>query len=54
MSPPRRLVAARYARVTDFLSPAEHRRLLDHVLACEGDFHESGVIGPEGQGELDL
>jgi Rps23 Pro-64 3,4-dihydroxylase Tpa1-like proline 4-hydroxylase len=54
LSPPRRLAAARHVRVTDFLSAAEHQRLLDYVLAHEDDFHESGVIGPEGQHELDL
>jgi predicted 2-oxoglutarate/Fe(II)-dependent dioxygenase YbiX len=53
VSPPRRLVAARYVRLTDVLSPAEHQRLLERALACEEDFQESGIVGREGQGELD-
>jgi hypothetical protein len=52
-SPPRRRVAARYVRFEDFLSPAGHQRLLDHVLASEDDFHESGIVGPEGGGKVD-
>jgi hypothetical protein len=44
---PRRLLAARYVRVPDFLSPADHQRLLEFALACEEDFKESGVIDPE-------
>jgi Rps23 Pro-64 3,4-dihydroxylase Tpa1-like proline 4-hydroxylase len=47
------LVAARYVRKTDFLPPAEHRRLLEHVLACEEDFEESAIIGPEGENTPD-
>jgi hypothetical protein len=45
----RRLQATRYVRVADFLSPAEHRRLLDHVLAHQGEFHESGIVGQDGK-----
>jgi Rps23 Pro-64 3,4-dihydroxylase Tpa1-like proline 4-hydroxylase len=47
--PDRRLLAARYVLMTDFLSPEEHQRLLDHVLACQADFHESGIIGRAGE-----
>src|SRR5262249_14885189 len=51
---PRRLQATRYVRVMDFLAPAEHRRLLDHVLAHQDEFQESGIVGPDGQlGVLD-
>jgi hypothetical protein len=52
-SPARRLLAARYVRVTDFLSPEEHRRVLEHALACEDDFAASGIIGPQGKGLVD-
>jgi SM-20-related protein len=52
-SPDRQLVAARYVRVTDFLTPAEHRRLLDHVSACQDEFKESMVLNAEGQSQLD-
>jgi Rps23 Pro-64 3,4-dihydroxylase Tpa1-like proline 4-hydroxylase len=51
--PARQLRAARYLRVTDFLSPAEHRRLLEHVLAYQGEFEESEVIGREGTDKVD-
>jgi len=51
---PRRLQATRYVRVMDFLAPAEHRRLLDHVLAHQDEFQDSGIVGPDGQlGVLD-
>jgi len=53
VTPPRRLIATRYVRTTDFLSSAEHQRLLEHVLSCEEDFQESGIVGGEGQGKLD-
>jgi hypothetical protein len=50
----RRLQATRYVRVMDFLAPAEHRHLLDHVLAHQDEFHESGIVGPDGEsGVLD-
>ena len=50
----RQLQATRYVRVTDFLAPAEHRRLLDHVLAHQDEFQESGLVGPNGElGVLD-
>jgi hypothetical protein len=50
----RRLQATRYVRVMDFLAPAEHRRLLDHVLAHQDEFQESGIVGPNGElGVLD-
>src|SRR5262249_16209965 len=51
--PALRLLAARYVRMTDFLSPAEHQRLLEHALACQADFQESGIIGRQGEGTLD-
>jgi hypothetical protein len=51
---PRQLQTTRYMRVMDFLVPAEHRRLLDHVLAHQGEFQESGIVGPDGElGVLD-
>ena len=50
--PARQLLAARYVRLPDFLSPAEHQRLLEHALACEADFHESGIIGQHGEGAV--
>jgi hypothetical protein len=50
----RRLQATRYVRMTDFLDPAEHRCLLDHVLAHRDEFRESGIVGPQGElGVLD-
>ena len=50
----RRLEAARYVRMADFLAPSEHRRLLDHVLAHPHEFAESGIVGPQGElGVLD-
>jgi hypothetical protein len=49
----RRLVAARYVRILDFLSPADHRRILEHALACEEFFEESGVINARGAGVRD-
>jgi SM-20-related protein len=52
-SPPRRLEAARYVRVTDFLSPAEHERVLRSALAWEQEFQESGVVGADGTNEID-
>jgi Rps23 Pro-64 3,4-dihydroxylase Tpa1-like proline 4-hydroxylase len=39
--------------MTDFLSPADQKRLLEHALAHQADFHESGVVGREGQNTLD-
>jgi len=48
----RRLFVARYMRITDFLSPAEHQQLLEHALACQADFHESGIIGGRGEDTL--
>ena len=38
----RRLLAARYMRMMDFLSPAEHQQLLEHALACQADFQDIG------------
>jgi hypothetical protein len=50
----RQLLAARYVRMTDFLSPAEHQRLLEVALASEGNFEESGILGRQGEKTLDL
>lgn len=49
----RHLLAARYVRIMDFLSPAEHQRILEHVLACEEAFQESGVTNAQGGAILD-
>jgi Rps23 Pro-64 3,4-dihydroxylase Tpa1-like proline 4-hydroxylase len=51
--PVRQLLAARYVRMTDFLSAAEHQRLLEHALACQDDFRESGVTVRQGESILD-
>jgi Rps23 Pro-64 3,4-dihydroxylase Tpa1-like proline 4-hydroxylase len=50
MSPPRRLVAARYVRKLDVLPPADHRRLLQYVLSGESEVWESRVVGAEQSG----
>ena len=50
----RQLAAARYVRMTDFLSPEEHQRLLDHALACQAEFHESGIVGRQGESTLNF
>lgn len=52
-SPPRRLVTTRYVRVTDFLPPDEHARMLSSALAWEQDFQDSGVIGTDGKSQVD-
>jgi Rps23 Pro-64 3,4-dihydroxylase Tpa1-like proline 4-hydroxylase len=49
----RGLLATRYVRMTDFLSPAEHQRLLAHALACQADFQDSGIVGSQGESALD-
>jgi hypothetical protein len=49
----RQLLATRYVLMTDFLSPAEHQRLLEHALASLADFHDSGVIGQQGEDTRD-
>jgi Rps23 Pro-64 3,4-dihydroxylase Tpa1-like proline 4-hydroxylase len=54
LPPDRRLVAARYVRMTDFLSPTEHQRVLEHALACETDFQESGLVGRHGENTLNF
>jgi 2OG-Fe(II) oxygenase superfamily len=51
--PDRRLLATRYVRITDFLFPAEHQRLLEHALACQADFHDSGIVGRDGESSVD-
>ena len=48
----RQLLVARYMRIMDFLSPAEHQQLLEHALACQADFQESGVVGRHGEDTL--
>ena len=49
----RQLLATRYVRMTDFLSPAEHQRLLELALASLADFQDSGVIGQQGEDTRD-
>jgi Rps23 Pro-64 3,4-dihydroxylase Tpa1-like proline 4-hydroxylase len=49
----RRLVATRYVRMTEFLSAAEHQRLLEHALASLAEFQDSGVIGQKGENTRD-
>ncbi len=53
VSPPRTLAATRFVRLPDFLSSAEHDRLLDHALAHEDEFRESGIVGNDGENKLD-
>jgi Rps23 Pro-64 3,4-dihydroxylase Tpa1-like proline 4-hydroxylase len=48
----RRLLVARYMRIMDFLSPAEHQQLLEYAIACEADFQESGIVGRHGEDAL--
>ncbi|MGE4053408.1 MAG: 2OG-Fe(II) oxygenase, partial [Vicinamibacterales bacterium] len=48
----RQLCAARYVRMMDFLAADEHQLLLDHALACEEEFHESGIVGQRGENTL--
>jgi Rps23 Pro-64 3,4-dihydroxylase Tpa1-like proline 4-hydroxylase len=48
----RRLLAARFVRMMDFLSAAEHQRLLEHALTCQADFRASGIIGRKGEDTL--
>jgi Rps23 Pro-64 3,4-dihydroxylase Tpa1-like proline 4-hydroxylase len=52
-SPPRRLEATPYVRITDFLTPEDHARLLASALAWEQDFTESGVFDAMGQKKID-
>ena len=52
-SPPRTLEAARFVRLTDFLAPADHARLLQCALDWEKDFKESGIVGDAGSGKVD-
>jgi Rps23 Pro-64 3,4-dihydroxylase Tpa1-like proline 4-hydroxylase len=49
----RQLVAARYLRITDFLSRDEHQRVLDLALATEDAFEDSGVIDEHGRDRKD-
>ena len=48
----RRLLVARYMRIMDFLSPAEHQQLLEYAIAREADFQESGIVGRHGEDAL--
>jgi SM-20-related protein len=48
----RRLLAARYMRMMDFLSPEEHQQLFEHALACQADFHASGIVSRQGEDTL--
>jgi Rps23 Pro-64 3,4-dihydroxylase Tpa1-like proline 4-hydroxylase len=48
----RRLLVARYVRLTDFLSPAQHQKLLEHALACQAEFKELGIVGRQGEDTL--
>ena len=50
----RRLLVARYMRIVDFLSPAEHQQLLEYALACEADFQESGIVGRHSAAAYEL
>ena len=49
----RRLLTTRYVQMTDFLSPAEHQRLLELALTSLADFQDSGVIGQQGEDTRD-
>ncbi len=49
---PEGVLVARYMRMMDFLSSAEHQQLLEHALACQADFQESGVVGRAGEATL--
>jgi Rps23 Pro-64 3,4-dihydroxylase Tpa1-like proline 4-hydroxylase len=48
----RALSAARYVRMLDFLSAEDHQRILEHALACQSDFQESGIVGQKGENTL--
>ena len=50
----RRLLVSPYMRMMDFLSPAEHQQLLEHALACQADFQESGIVESRGGGHGEL
>lgn len=50
---PRRLQAVPFVRLTDFLSPEDHQRLLTSVLAWEHEFQESGIVTADGAGRID-
>jgi Rps23 Pro-64 3,4-dihydroxylase Tpa1-like proline 4-hydroxylase len=47
--PDRQLLAARYLHMKDFLPPEDHQRLLEHTLACQADFRDSGIVGEQGE-----
>lgn len=53
VSPPRRLEATHYVRITDFLAPDDHARLLASALAWEQDFTESGIFDDKGERQVD-
>lgn len=52
-STPRRLQAAPYVRITDFLAPDDHQRLLTSTLTWEDEFQESGIVSADGKGTVD-
>ena len=49
----RRLVAARYLRIEDFLSAEDHSQVLNFALAQEHAFEDSGVLDPQGRSQKD-
>jgi hypothetical protein len=49
----RRLEAARYVRIPDFLSQEDHQRLLDHAVASQDAFRESKVLTADGKSQMD-
>jgi Rps23 Pro-64 3,4-dihydroxylase Tpa1-like proline 4-hydroxylase len=49
----RRLQAARYVRIPDFLPPDEHRQVLEFALAHQDAFRDSGVLSKEGRQRQD-
>jgi hypothetical protein len=44
---------ATHLRLNHFLGPAEHRRILGHVAACEADFAPSRLLGLDGTVRVD-
>jgi predicted 2-oxoglutarate/Fe(II)-dependent dioxygenase YbiX len=49
----RRLEAARFLRIPEFMSPEEHQRLLKHTVANEEAFRDSTVLTPQGKAQMD-
>jgi hypothetical protein len=48
-----RVCSAASLRVSDFLGPAQHRRVVEYVLAREADFTPSQLIGLDGTVRVD-